>query len=134
MSPQPQPSNPSQPPQARPHSSRGHFPIATLLVALWQLCRHNVVHIGLIICLGIGGAAGSSFLQFSQQQAFTRLEYELLKTGMTLTDAQAAIGPAVEVSRNEATVTYEWANANGSKISAVFKNNRLLDKQQKGLR
>lgn len=68
-----------------------------------------------------------------QQRVFTRLDCELLKLGMTITDAQAAIGQAIEASRDETTVTYRWTNGDGAEITAVFKGGRLINKQQRGL-
>jgi hypothetical protein len=70
----------------------------------------------------------------AQHQIVSRTDYELLKLGMTLTDAQATLGRAVEVSRDATTATYKWSNNDGSEITAVFKDNRLVSKEQSGLR
>jgi hypothetical protein len=72
--------------------------------------------------------------QPTQQQIVTRADYEILKLGMTVTDAQARLGRAIEQSRDEATVTYKWTNADGAELTAVFKGDRLISKQQTGLK
>jgi hypothetical protein len=68
-----------------------------------------------------------------QPRIFTRLHYELLKVGMSPTDAQARIGSGVEDSLDKTTATYRWTNSDGSGITAVFKDGRLVSKSQKGL-
>jgi hypothetical protein len=78
----------------------------------------------------------SDYSQISTQQRHQLVSlagYERLEIGMTLTDAQATLGQAIEVSRNEITTTYKWTNSDGSKITAVFKENRLVNKEQLGL-
>lgn len=72
----------------------------------------------------------------AQQQVVsqTDYDYQLLKLGMTLTDAQATLGRAIEVSRDETTATYKWVNSDGSAITAVFKGDRLVSKEQLGLK
>ena len=70
----------------------------------------------------------------THQQLVSLVDYERLEIGMTLTDAQATLGRAIEVSRDETTATYQWVNSDGSEITAVFKDNRLIRKDQSGLR
>jgi hypothetical protein len=70
----------------------------------------------------------------AQQQVMSRMDYELLKLDMTLTDAQAQIGRAAEMSRDETAVTYMWTYSDGSAITATFKDNRLTSKKQLGLK
>lgn len=69
-----------------------------------------------------------------QQQLVSRADYEQLKVGMTITDAQAALGRAIEISRDATTATYRWTNGDGSQITAVFKGDRLTIKEQSGLK
>jgi hypothetical protein len=69
----------------------------------------------------------------SRSQPITLAEYERLDVGMTLTDAQATLGRAVEVSRDEKTATYRWTNSNGSGITAIFRDGRLVSKTQSEL-
>jgi hypothetical protein len=66
------------------------------------------------------------------QQYVSRTDYELLRLGMTLTDAQATLGRAIETSRDSTSATYRWNNRDGSGITAVFKENRLVSKNQIG--
>ena len=105
--------------------------------------RFRWVTIAIILLLGLAGIAlpvinllpSSSPAQSpAQQQIVSRAEYERLEMGMTLTDAQAMLGRAIEVNHDEATATYQWINKDGSKITAVFKGNRLVRKEQSGLK
>lgn len=70
----------------------------------------------------------------AQQPSVSRADYERLTIGMTLTDAQASLGKAIEVSRDEMTATYRWINSDGSTITAIFKGNHLTSKQQLNLK
>lgn len=71
----------------------------------------------------------------AQQQVVSRTgyDYQLLELGMTLTDAQATLGRAIEVSRDGTGATYKWVNGD-SEITAVFKDDRLVSKEQSGLK
>jgi len=71
--------------------------------------------------------------QSVQRPALARIDYELLQIGITSTDAQAKIGRAIELSRDEETITYRWTYSDGSGITATFKNDRLVSKQQVGI-
>jgi hypothetical protein len=73
-------------------------------------------------------AAGS--FQTSNQQLVSRADYERLELGMTLTDVQATLGRAIEVSQDETSATYKWVNSDGSQIMAVFRGDRLVSKEQ----
>jgi hypothetical protein len=75
--------------------------------------------------------AGSSQMA-TQQQNVSLADYERLKVGMSLTDAQATLGRAIEISRDETTATYKWVNGDGSEITAVFNDDRLVSKKQSG--
>lgn len=75
-----------------------------------------------------------SSLQQPFQESVSRADYGLLEMGMTITEAQAALGRSVESSRDQTSVTYKWVNGDGSGITAVFKGGRLISKQQSGLK
>ena len=70
----------------------------------------------------------------ARNQVVSRTDYELLKVGMSVTDAQANIGRGIEVSSNAVVTVYRWTNGDGSGITAVFKNGLLVSKEQSGLR
>jgi hypothetical protein len=77
----------------------------------------------------------TSSIQASTQQPISLTGYERLDIGMTITDAQANLGqPAIEVNRDATTATYKWTNSDGSMITAVFKNNQLIRKNQINLK
>jgi hypothetical protein len=77
----------------------------------------------------------ASSIQTSAQHPISLAGYERLDLGMTITDAQANLGqPAIEVNRDVTTATYKWTNSDGSIITAVFKGNRLISKNQMNLK
>lgn len=57
-------------------------------------------------------------------------DYERLKLGMTLTDAQALLSQGTEIRRTVQIAVFEWKNADGSKIIATFENGKLTSKEQ----
>gem|GEM_PF-2392633 len=121
-------------------------------ISWWLSMLRNCQHHGIAVFLVVG-SSGAAFIsstavtstlhsinpfQPSSQQPFqqsvSRADYELLKTGMTITAAQASLGRAIESSRDQTSVTYKWTNGNGSGITAVFKGDCLISKQQSGLK
>ncbi len=65
-----------------------------------------------------------------KNQKLGRAEYERLKPGMPQTQVESILGSGVEVERSIETATYIWRNDNGSCITAVFKNDKLVKKTQ----
>ncbi len=69
----------------------------------------------------------------------TMAEYEQIKEGMWYGTALGIIGsPAEEISRSDIagykTVMYSWANTDGTNMTAMFQNDKLVTKAQFGLR
>ncbi|QLE53801.1 hypothetical protein FD724_38720 (plasmid) [Nostoc sp. C057] len=65
---------------------------------------------------------------------FSRVEYEQLKTGMSLTEVRSILYRGVEVSRSATVATFVWENPDGSKITVIFEHNKLKSKAQSGLK
>jgi len=65
---------------------------------------------------------------------FSRVEYEQLRPGMSLTEVRSILYRGIEVSRSETTATFVWENPDGSKITATFESDRLKSKEQSGLK
>jgi hypothetical protein len=66
-------------------------------------------------------------------QYVTRVDYEQLTPGMSLTDVQAILDRGIEINRSETTATFLWQNSNGSYITVTFKNGKLISKAQSKL-
>ena len=65
---------------------------------------------------------------------FSRVEYEQLKTGMSLTEVRSILYRGVEVSRSATLATFVWKNPDGSKITVTFEHDKLKSKEQSGLK
>jgi len=105
----------------------------------WITSLQNWQRNGIVLLLCSSGVVGAPIaieklqpVNTSQpiQQIVTRTDYELLKVGMTISDAQASLGSAIEERRDEILVTYKWTNSDGSEIRATFKSDYLVSKQQ----
>ncbi|NER93145.1 MAG: hypothetical protein F6J86_04785 [Symploca sp. SIO1B1] len=66
----------------------------------------------------------------AESSNLTLAEYERLKLGMSIAEAQSILGPGVETSQTETARTLVWNNPNGSKIIAIFVGNQLKNKKQ----
>jgi hypothetical protein len=85
-------------------------------------------------CKGVAEAVGPANGSMVRLEQFFRI-----KTGMTYKQAASIVGsPGVESVRDaEAgilTVVYTWKNPDGSNMSAMFQNGRLINKAQAGLK
>lgn len=114
-------------------SKEGQIALAKILLLNWKRNGAVVCTVLGVVITTVAGRVSSSNCP-PAQQTISRAEYEQLETGMTVTDAQATIGRAVEVSRKQASATYEWRNCDGSKISATFDKGVLVSKEQFGLK
>jgi hypothetical protein len=65
---------------------------------------------------------------------FGRAEYELLKSGMSLTEVRSILYRGIEVSRSATLATFVWKNPDGSKITVTFEHDKLKSKEQSGLK
>lgn len=72
--------------------------------------------------------------QVSAAQLLGLADYESLEPGMTLTEARSILGKGIETSRSETEANFVWRNLDGSKITAVFKGEKLKSKAQDGLK
>ncbi len=63
----------------------------------------------------------------------TLAEYIRLQPGMSVGEAQLILGRGVEIEQSTESVTFIWKNPNGSKITVIFQNGKLIKKQQTGL-
>ncbi|MBG1262222.1 hypothetical protein F8S20_25620 [Nostoc sp. BAE] len=66
-------------------------------------------------------------------QKLTRVDYEQLKPGMSVTDVQAILDRGIEINRSETTATFFWQNSDSSHITVIFKNGKLMSKAQSKL-
>lgn len=66
-------------------------------------------------------------------QVVTLADYERIHVGMTLTEARTILGTGTEIQRTQTTVIITWANNDGSKIMAIFQENKLTEKSQDSL-
>jgi hypothetical protein len=88
------------------------------------------------LMLGVSFVSGLEHRRQSVQSdlnPFSRAEYEQLEPGMSLTDVRSILDRGIEVRRSERTATFIWKNADGSKITAIFENDKLKSKEQLGL-
>jgi hypothetical protein len=75
---------------------------------------------------------------FSRPPVVTQAQYDRILDGMTYEEVRNLNGTSGQVlSRSNlagtTTVMYSWANSNGSNMSAMFQNDRLVNKAQFGL-
>lgn len=61
-------------------------------------------------------------------------EYQRLKPGMTLTEAEAILGRGIEVESTDTSAIYKWTQLDGSSLSATFANGKLTKKTQHKLK
>lgn len=90
-----------------------------------------------------GPSSASSFTQ--DRRLVTFQHYERIRVGMPYSEVRSIIGSGGrEVSRNQldgvpgaapaiSTVMYQWENADGSNMNAMFQNDALIQKAQSGL-
>lgn len=76
---------------------------------------------------------------FSPPPVVTQAQYDQILNGMTYEQVRSIIGTSgEELSSSDiagiSTVMYSWTNSNGSSMSAMFQNDRLINKAQFGLR
>lgn len=107
-------------------------PIRLLGVIFW-------VGVALSSGLGYGFRQSADSKQHEQSAQtelyrFSRVEYEQLKTGMSLTEVRSILNRGVEVSRSATMATFLWKNPDGSKITVIFENDLLKSKAQSGLK
>jgi hypothetical protein len=121
--------------------TEAQIPSGQTVIILWktmlQYGRQGLLAIVILTSGTVGIAkvySPTSSSQLPVQQIVSRADYERLTVGMSLTDAQANLGRAIEVGSNETTATYKWENSDGSMITAVFKGDRLISKQQSNLK
>lgn len=101
----------------------------------------GIVFLAAIVLLSFGPTTA-----WSTSPNITVEQYDRMRAGMTYAQACAAVGTyGVEVSQSNAKwksfpfsgsitmVMYRWMNSNGSNITAMFKNGRLMTKAQSGL-
>ncbi|MEH2051922.1 hypothetical protein [Nostoc sp.] len=101
----------------------------------------------LAMALSLGVALGSGFgygfykAVFDSKQheqsaptkpdCVSRVEFEQLQLGMSLTDVRSILGKGIEVKRSTTEVTFVWKNPDGSIITLTFdKSSKLAEKGQ----
>jgi hypothetical protein len=77
-------------------------------------------------------------IPFTPPPVVTRAHYAQISEGMSYERVRGIIGNSgEEVSRatlaGHTTIMYQWMNANGSGMNAMFQNGRLVTKAQMGL-
>jgi hypothetical protein len=86
-----------------------------------------------------GGVVSTIVDSVAPTPAVTKSEYDALQTGMSYEQAVRIIGQTgEELSRNDlagfTTVMYQWQNADGSNMNAMFQNGGMVQKAQFGLK
>lgn len=92
--------------------------------------------------VAIGSGVGYGINQTTHQQTppatevqhFNCTGYERLLLGMPLEEAKAILGQGIEISRSGTTATFVWENSDKSRITAVFKDGKLISKEQSKLK
>jgi hypothetical protein len=64
---------------------------------------------------------------------FTRAEYQRLKLGMLLVEAEAILGRGIEIEQSAKRTTFFWKNPDKSSITVIFEDGKLEHKKQEGL-
>lgn len=65
---------------------------------------------------------------------FSRVDYEQLKSGMSLTEVRSILYRGIEINRSATIATFVWQNPDGSKITVTFEHDKLKSKAQSGLK
>jgi len=66
-------------------------------------------------------------------ESFTRAEYQRLKIGMSLIEVETILGRGIGIRQTKNRETFIWKNSNGSTITAIFEEGKLIDKKQSEL-
>ena len=99
-----------------------------------------------LIAIFLGILVASCDASFALESVVTASEFRQIGSGMSYSQVTRIIGASgEEVSRNYMegvpgvmesvdTVLYQWINADGSNMNAMFQNDELVQKAQFGLR
>ncbi|EKU97577.1 hypothetical protein Lepto7375DRAFT_6781 [Leptolyngbya sp. PCC 7375] len=102
-------------------------PISRRVIA-WTFC------IGTVFGTGIAYGFQKTIAATQPDAAAVASQYNLIHRGMTLTEARSILGPGTEVRQSESSRVMEWHDAQGYKLTATFKENLLVEKQQSSIR
>lgn len=98
-----------------------------------------LVTITIVFGFGIGyglshnSATTKQSLVIVENRHFTRAEYERLRLGISIVEAEAILDRGTEIQRSTKTRVFVWKNPDGSKINATFMDSKLIHKEQTGL-
>ena len=80
----------------------------------------------------------SQLIKSSGGSGITLDRYNQVQSGMSIAKVETVVGEGLEMSRSGVdralTVSYEWQNADGSTMNAMFQGNKLVTKAQAGLK
>lgn len=82
----------------------------------------------IIAILLVGIAYGLS--NKTSRDNLTRAEYERLKPGMSVVQVESILGAGTETEQYMERKTFIWKNPNGSTITVIFEDGKLVQKQQ----
>lgn len=73
---------------------------------------------------------------FSNTEGINKSKYDSLELGMTYQEVLETIGQGTIISQNEEVVIYQYLGASGYGANAelVFRDNKLIDKNEMGLK
>ncbi len=69
----------------------------------------------------------------TQQQPILPGTYERVNMDMAIVEAQAILGPGIEISSSKTIELYQWKDRNGNCITATFKDGLLQEKNRRCL-
>ena len=124
------------------HQGVGKLLLVTSLGALLLIAGIGVLALALgatTISLKARQTSASPQSALDPAPIITQAKFANIREHMTYAEVCAVIGvPGSEVGRSEIagdrTVMYNWSNANGSNMNALFQNGELNSKTQSGLR
>lgn len=90
----------------------------------------------MLVLFGI--TLGRGVFLVADEPAVTKAEFDQLREGMSYEDTARVVGASGELQGSSEiagywTVTYSWMNSDGSNLSAMFQNGRLVSKSRFGL-
>lgn len=103
-----------------------------LLNPIVRNCIVGAFSLGIAFGAGIGNGFHRATLDTNTEYV-TLAEYIRLELQMPLAEVEAILGRGTEVDQTQSVTTFIWINPNGSSIKAVFEENRMIEKAQKGL-
>lgn len=115
---------PSVPPSSGPVTSK-------LADALVKVIAIGSLGVNIIFAPVATGPQNPQFCSMGTCSAISRVEYERLEIGMTLTQVEAILGPGTETYTAENRSQFRWQNSDDYRVEATFQEGKLIEKEQK---